>query len=238
MNKTFFLIAIFSAILFETDLSGSNPGKLISFNSSISDQDTIWERQLLYNGIIWTNRYHRIEGDQFLFSGFFLPGTVSMNGRTFQNVRVKYDILEDEIITPVNIEDILQLNKEMVDSFSISFEDKVYRFINFRNDTLKDLTGYVNILYNGNASFCVKHKKTITPDFTAKSDGNFVQNDVMYLVKNHQAFPVNGTKSLFRVLHADKEAIRNFIKKNKLRISQKNPESFVPVIRFYDSISQ
>jgi len=165
-----------------------------------------------------------------------MPGTVSINGKTFQNVRIKYDILEDEIITPVNIENILQLNREMVDSFSISFEDKIYRFIHFRNDTLKDLAGYANLLYKGNTSFYVKHIKTISPSFTSKSDGNFVQNDVMFLVKDLQAYPFKGTKSLFRVLGADKNEIRNFIRKNKVRITKKNPESFVPVIRFYDHI--
>lgn len=154
------------------------------------------------------------------------------------NVRIKYDILADEIIIPVNSEDILQLNKEMVDSFTISFEDKVYRFTNIRNDTLKGFAGYVNLLYKGSSSFYVKYIKTISPSFTPKSDGNFIQNHRMYLVKDNQIHPINGTRTLFRVLNADKELIRNYIKKNKLRISKKNPESFVPVIRFYDSISQ
>jgi hypothetical protein len=238
LNKNIFLIIILFTISVGTGLYGINPGGMINNYCNLPEQDTIQERQVLYNGIIWTNRYHRIEGDQFLFSGFFMPGTVSINGKTFQNVRIKYNILEDEIITPVNIEDILQLNKEMVDSFSISFEDKIYRFINIRSDTLKDLTGYVNILYKGNTSFFVKHIKTITPSFTSKSDGNFIENHRMYLVKDNLVHTINGTRTLFRVLNADKEQIRNFIKKNKLRISKKNPESFVPVIRFYDSISQ
>jgi hypothetical protein len=236
VNKIIFLIITLFVYSAGSGICAVVPEKSF-YSSNTTDQDSVQERQQLYNGMIWTNRYHRIEGDQFLFSGFFLPGTVSINGRTFQNVKIKYDILEDQIITPVNIEDILQLNKEMVDSFSISYEDKIYRFINIRNDTLKEISGYVNILYKGLSSFYVKHKKTITPYFTEKSDGNFVENDVMYLVKDHQAFPVNGTKSLMKVLHADTKVFRNFIKKNKLRISQKNPESFVPVIRFYDSIT-
>jgi hypothetical protein len=232
------LIIILFTISIGTGLYGINPENLINICSNIPDQDTVIERQLLYNGIIWTNRYHRIEGDQFLFSGFFIPGTVSIDGKTFQNVRIKYDILSDEIITPVNSEDILQLNKEMVDSFTISFEDKVYRFTNFRNDTLKGLTGYVNLLYKGCSSFYVKYTKSVSPSFTPKSDGNFIENHIMYLMKDNLVYPINGTRTLFRVLNADKEQIRNFINKNKLRISKKNPESFVPVIRFYDSISQ
>jgi hypothetical protein len=58
----------------------------------------------------------------------------------------------------------------------------------------------------------------------------------MYLVKDKIVYPISGTKTLFRVLNAEKGQLRNFIRKNKLKISKKIPESFVPVIRFYDRI--
>lgn len=232
------LIIILFTISSGTGLFGVNPGELINICSAMPEQDTVLERQLLYNGSVWTNGYHRIEGDQFLFSGFFIPGTISINGKAFKNVRMKYDIYSDEIISPVNSEVILQLNKEMVDSFTVSSGDKVYRFINIRNDTLKGFAGYVNLLYKGSSSFYVKYKKSITPSSTQKNDGSFIQNHMMYLVKDDLVHPVNGTRTLFRILNADKEQLRNFIKKNKLRISKKIPESYVPVIRFYDSISQ
>jgi hypothetical protein len=112
----------------------------------IQFQDSVWEKQLLYNGIIWKNKYHRILGDQFLFSDLFLPGTIFTHGKQFGNVRIKYDIFSDEIITPVSQEDILQLNSEMVDSFLIVSGDKTYRFINNKDDTISGLKGYVNLL--------------------------------------------------------------------------------------------
>jgi hypothetical protein len=115
--------------------------------SNISEQDTIRERQLLYNGILWKNMYHRIKEDQFLFSDYFLPGTLSINGQTFKNLKIRYDIYSDEILIPLNLEDIVQVNKEMVDSFTISFENKVYKFTRFREEALKGLNGYVNVLY-------------------------------------------------------------------------------------------
>ncbi len=238
MKRNIFLIIILFAISAGDGLYGINPGNLIITCSNIPEQDTVAERQVLYNGIIWKNRYHRIEGDQFLFSGFFMPGTVSINGKTFKNVRIKYDILSDEIITPVNSEDILQLNKEMVDSFIISFENKIFKFTNIRNDTLKDFSSYFNLLYKGNSAFYVKYKKSISPASTTKSDGYFIQTQTMYFVKDSIVYPISGKRNFLRILMTDKEQIRNFIKKNKLRISKKNPESFVPVIRFYDSISQ
>jgi hypothetical protein len=238
MNRIFFWIIIIFTIIERSGLYGIDPGGQIINYSSIPEQDTIEKKQVLYNGVIWTNMYHRIEGDQFLFSWLFIPGTISINGTTFKNVRIKYDIYSDEIITPLNNEVILQLNKELVDSFTISFEDKVYRFTNFRKDTLKDFGGYVNLLYEGRSSFYVKYKKSISHSITSKSDGNFYQNHMMYIVKDNQIYPIDGTKALFKVLNANNEQIRNFIKKNKLKISKKIPESFVPVIRFYDSIGQ
>jgi hypothetical protein len=238
MNRIFFWIIILFTIIERSGLYGIDPrGQIINY-SNIPEQDTIEKKQVLYNGIIWTNMYHRIEGDQFLFSWLFIPGTISINGTTFKNVRIKYDIYSDEIITPLNSEVILQLNKELVDSFNISFEDKVYRFTNIRNDTLMDFGGYVNLLYKGRSSFYVKYKKSISPSITSKSDGNFYQNHIMYIVKDNHIQPIDGIKTLFKVLNANKEQIRKFIKKNKLKISKKIPESFVPVIRFYDSISQ
>lgn len=238
MNRIFFWIIIIFTIIERSGLYGIDPGGQIINYSNIPEQDTIEKKQVLYNGIIWTNMYHRIEGDQFLFSWLFIPGTISINGTTFKNVRIKYDIYSDEIITPLNSEVILQLNKEQVDSFTISFEDKVYRFTNIRNDTLMDFGGYINLLYKGRSSFYVKYKKSISPSISSQSDGNFYQNHMMYMVKDNQIHPIDGTKALFKVLSANNEQIRNFIKKNKVKISKKIPESFVPVIRFYDSIGQ
>jgi hypothetical protein len=238
MNRKVLMNFIFYSISIGTGLCGNSPGGSTGACPKIPQQDTISQRQVLYNGIVWKNIYHRIKGDQFLFSGFFMPGTVSINGRTFKNVRYKYDIFSDEIITPVNSEVILRLNKEMVDSFSIAYEDKVYKFINIRNDTIKGFTGYANLLYKGSSSFYVKYRKSISPSSTTKSDGDFIQDQSMYLVKDSQIYPIKGTRSLYKVLTEEKEQIRSYIKKNKLRISKKMPESYVPVIRFYDSISQ
>jgi hypothetical protein len=235
IRNILFVITIFN-LFAESGIYCS--GQTVSASSIFknSEQDTTKNRQLLYNGIEWTNRYHRITGDQFLFSPVFMTGTVTINGRTFKNVRIKYDIFSDEIITPLNGEAIVQLNKEMVDSFTLSFENKVYRFTNIRNDTLKDFTGYINLLYKGSSSFYVKYKKSISPSSTPRSDGYFIQRNMMYLVKEELIHPIDGTRTLFRVLNTDKEQIRNFIRKNRLRISGKIPDSFVPVILFYDSL--
>jgi len=204
---------------------------------NINVQDSVKDRQILYNGAVWKNMYHWVDGNQFLFTEFFIPSTITINNKTFKNIRIKYDILSDEIITPVSDDEIIQLNKEMVDSFSVSFEDKIYRFTNIRNDTLEDFSGYFNVLYSGHTSFYVKYKKSNSSFSASKDISQFIETYKMFLVKDKKVYQISTIKDLFTDLNANKEQIRNFIRKNKLKISRRLPESFVPVIKFYDSIS-
>lgn len=238
MNRNVFLFVFLLTISAGDGLYGIAFNEPESIFSNISEQDTIKVRQILYNGILWKNRYHKIKEDQFLFSNFFLSGTISINGKTFEKIRIRYDIYLDEITIPINREEILQLNKEMVDSFTISFENKVYKFTKINEDVLKGYRGYINVLYKGGSSLYVKYKKEISPSVTAQYDGEFYQTHQIYFVKDSIIYPITNIKDLFKVLKEDEVQIRNFIKKNKLRVSKKIPESFVPVIMYYDSMSK
>lgn len=205
------------------------------------EQDTLKENQNLYSGRVWINNYHRILGDQFLFSNYFLPGTVSTNGKTFKNLLIRYDIYSDEIMIPLNREEILQLNKEMIDSFSINFENIVYKFIRIQEDTLNSLKGYkgyFNVLYKQKSALYIKYKKNISPDITEKSDGAFLQTHKIYFAKDNIVYPITTINDLYEALNAEKMQIKNYIKDNKLKVSKSKPESFLLVIRFYDNLSQ
>ena len=183
--------------------------------------------------------YRRINGDQFLFTNYFLPGTVSTYGKTFKNLLIRYDIFSDEIMIPVDREEIVQLNKEMIDSFSITFENKVYYFSKVYNDRLnaiKGAQGYFNVLYRHESALYVKFKKDISPHITDKSDGTFLQTQKIYFVNDNSVHPIAVTNDLFKALNRDEMQIRNWLKTNNLKVSKKRPESFVPVIRFSDSL--
>ena len=112
------------------------------------------------------------------------------------------------------------------------------KFTNFRGNTLKGFKGYANILYNGRSSILVNYKKNIRPAFTENYDGEFYQTQQIYIIKDSIVYRLDGVDDLFNVLNADKVQMKNFISKNKLKVSKKIPESFLPVIRYYDSLSQ
>ena len=234
-----FFISVFSLAFFSGScLYGIGNTDSESILLNINGSDTLTENQVLYNGSVWRNLYIQIREDQFLFSKDFLIGAITINGKSFNNIGIRYDIYNDEIMTPTNHGVILQLNKEMVDSFSIIYGIKKYNFTRLQEDSLKTLKGYVNVLYKGKSALYVKYRKEIELLAIEGKYDVFFQTFRVYFLKDGIIHPLTGKNDLLKILEKDKVQIKSFIKKNKFKISKKNPESFVPVIRYYDSISQ
>jgi hypothetical protein len=201
-------------------------------------QDTIPDNQVLFNGKLWVNLYYMVKDDQFLFSKNYLPASVTIKGQTFTNINIRFDIYNDEILMPLDSGRILQINKEMVDSFSLSFQNKIYHFIRIPKDSLSVPGGYVNIIYKGKSALEVKYTKKIDRPKIEGEEDNFYQLSRVYFVKDGLFFQVKNKKELYPFLDRYKKQIRDYMKKNKIRVSKNLPESFIPVIRYYDSISQ
>lgn len=237
MNKTSYSY-IFSFIFLIGSVFYSLPCTGQTVPVVINKQDALKEDQILYNGIVWRNQYNFIKGDQFLFFNYFLPGSLSINGKPYANIDISYDIYNDEIIIPTNHGFILQLNKEMVDSFSITYQLKTYRFINTQNDSLSEVNGYVNVLYNGKSALYVKYKKEVELLAVDDKFDLFFQTHRIYLLKGGIIYQLNGKSDVLKIFGDVKPRIKEFIKKNKIRISKNVPESFISVIRYYDSISK
>jgi hypothetical protein len=237
MNRNNFLSVFLFFIFTGSGLYGICPDNSESVNLYLVEQDTLKENQLLYIGREWRNLYYRVVEDQFLFSKELLTGSVTINSKSFKNIRLRYDIYNDEIMTLTNHGSILQLNKEMVDSFTIIFGNKEYRFTNITEDSLTGLKGYINVIYKGKSALYVKYKKEIEILAVDGKYDLFLQTHRIYFLKDGFVYQIKRKSDLFKVLNNYKAQIRNFIKKNKLKVSKKEPESFIPVIEYYDSIS-
>ncbi len=236
MNKNFFAL-FFLAVVFTTNCLRGIGSELFKYIPSDGNRsDTIRESQILYNGRDWRNKYYRVREDQFLFSNWFLQGSVSISGKTFENISISYDIFNDEIITPAGNGIILQLNKEKVDSFNLVFENIRYKFAKIRKDTLTGLDGFVNILYQGKTTLYVKYLKKIQPLAVDNKYDKFFQSSRIFILKNGILYKIAGKGDMLRVFSEDKTQVKKFIKKNKLTVSKRNPSSFVPVIKYYDSL--
>jgi len=238
MSRYDFLFIALFPIFIVSGLFGINPDISGNIPLNLNEQDSLKESQILYNGMLWRNRYYKVRDDQFLFSKEFLPGSLSISGQVFKNLEIRYDIYNDQIMIPTNNGAILQVNKEMVDSFNINFGNQKYRFTRIDADTVKGFNGYINVLYKGKTALYVKYKKEIEFLAVERKYDLFYQIHRIYLMKDNIVYLVTGKADLLKILKEDKVQIRNYIKKNRLQISKKIPESFIPVISYFDTISR
>jgi hypothetical protein len=203
----------------------------------LTDQDTSNYKQILYNGRVWRKLYYNVIGDEFLYTGGFLPGSVTMSGKTFQNIILKYDIVNDEILSVTDYQIIYQVNKEMADRFTLDFENITRHFKNVDHDSLKDLSGYVNVVYDGKSPVYVKYRKVLDPLGVDNKYDTFFQTYKVYVVVDSLAYNVRNRKQILDIVGKDKQTVKNFIRKNKIYITKKDPSSFVPVMKFYDTLN-
>jgi hypothetical protein len=192
--------------------------------------------QSLYNGRVWRSLYYNIRGDEFLFSNDFLKGNVTINGKTFNNIDLKYDIYNDEIISMVNLGTYVQLNKEMVTGFDIIFNNVIFRFIKLPADSMQILSGYVNVLYEGKTNLYLKNRKLIKELAVENKYDEFYQKDHLFLMKDGQYYRISGKREFFNLLSDKKLQIKDFIKQEKIKVKKKKPESYISVLKFYDSL--
>jgi hypothetical protein len=197
-------------------------------------QDTVLNRQKLYNGQLWRNIYSSISGDQFFLTDKFLPGTIQVSNHLFSGVELKYDICSDQLLILKDSKEIIQVNKELVDFFSLTTANEVYSFINVTDDTLKYFKGYMNELYNGRSALYVKYLKVVENIITGRYLGKFNETRYIFIKRDEKVWPVKNLTDASRALNTERSVLKSYLKKNKLRVTKKNPESFIPLLQFSD----
>jgi len=167
----------------------------------------------------------------------FLKGSVFFNGRRFDNLDLLYDIYSDELLLRSVSYPVIIMNKEMVDSFILVFDNRNYPVINAGNDSPGVLRGYVNIIYEGPSTLYVKYKKNIQPLAVDGRYDLFHSDHSVYLKKGEEIVAV-GKKELLNLLEDKRKEIRLYLKSNSLKLRQKDPETYIPVLRYYDSLKE
>ena len=210
-----------------------------TFNSTGLQQDTVTPSQELYNGRVWRNTYTGIRNDPYLFSKEFMQGSVIINGRTFNNVKLLYEIYKDEILTVTGRNIIIQLNKEMVNRFTLHSGNRDYLFVKAEEGDKSLPEGYSNALYEGRTGIYVKYRKVIDPRSVEGKYDAFREVHRIYVIRDSIPVPVKG-KGQFLSLFGKDEAriLKDYIRQEKLRISGKDPDSFVPVAEYYDRMNR
>ena len=105
-------------------------------------------------------------------------------------------------------------------------------------DSTSVLRGYVNVYYDGPTALYVKYRKEIEILAVDNKYDLFFPLHRIYIRKDGEMVHVSGKREMLKLLSDRKTELRNYIKQNKLSVSKSEPQSFIPVLEYYDKQRQ
>lgn len=191
------------------------------------------------NGFIYPVPKIRILGDPYFNSMDWSTGTLFINGKTYSNIFMRYDIIIDELIikvkTELSVERLIAINKSQVDSFLIGSS----LFVNSRNlfpDENKNT--YYEKIYQGRLSLYRQFQKTFIEMYNSSSpEGKFsTQKSYSYIFSNQKLTGVNNTKSFFACFHkVEHDKIKKFLKSRNISYKKMTVPQMIDLMDFCNS---
>jgi hypothetical protein len=191
------------------------------------------------NGFIYPVPKIGILGDPYFNSMDWSTGTLFINGKTYPNIFMKYDIIIDELVikvkTELSVERLIAINKSQVDSFLIGSA----LFVNSRNlFPNENKNTYYEKIYQGRLSLYRQFQKTFIEMYNSSSpNGKFsTQKSYSYIFSNQKLTGVNNTKSFFACFEkAEHDKIRKFLKSKNISYKKMTVPQMIDLMDFCNS---
>jgi hypothetical protein len=191
----------------------------------------------LYNGTEFTDLFLNTDGSYRYFNAFnYTKGSVTYNGQYYVNVLLKYDLLEDNLLTRSD-DNLSIFNVKLIPDFVNSFSIYNRNFVRL-TDTNLNLSGngYFEVAVLGNElQLYIKHtKKKKDRALNSGIQYRFSEAD-FYLLKSDGKYSiVSSPKDMRKILPQKEEEIRAFYKSYK-KLYKSNPNVFMAnLVKYID----
>lgn len=189
-----------------------------------------------YNGIQY-RRYPGFihEGQPFFIADSLMNGTVTFDNVTYENVRLQYDEVNDELITTdVQGDNLVQLFKQKISRFTIG----PHMFINLSQTY--PAPGFYRVLYNGKSRIIIKESKSIQVKHGNISEETqrtvFTAKDYyLKTAKGYEKF--NRLSSFLSLLGNHRKDVAGFIRNKKLRSGKDRENLYYQAAIYYDQLT-
>ncbi len=195
----------------------------------------------LFNGTEFTDIFLNTDGSYRYFNGFdYTKGSVKYNDQYYSNVFLKYDLLEDNLLTHSN-DNLSIFNVKLIPELINSFSIYNRNFIRLENTNLGlSGNGFFEIGFLGKdiALYIKRTKKK--KDKPLKNGVQYqFSEDNFYVLKTDGHYNIVGkAKDVWEILPEKEGQIREFSKSYKA-LSKSNPDSFmIKLIQYLDGSVQ
>lgn len=224
MRKIIFFLFFLSLFVCK-GLFAQVAGRDLAFLSEYKDELPYFQE--LITGGQYQEPSRLIEGDPYYYSRQFEKGLLAINGVTYPEVPLLYDIYWDQVVTfhPVFNQKIL-IKPEKIDGFVLANGDR-FRHFEGNESYSKNGNGIYEILGEGDFIALAKRYKSTKPlREMSKYDEVYLSKEDFFLWKGGEFFPVQKQSQTYEILGLVKKNIKKDLKSRKLNFKQ-NPEEFL-----------
>jgi hypothetical protein len=195
----------------------------------------------LYNGTEFKDPFLNTDGSFRYYNGFdYTRGSVTYNNQTYSNVLLKYDLLEDKLLT--RSDDNLGL-------FNVTLiPEKVYGFSIYGHDFIRladtntgfSGNGFFETAFVGDAlSLYIKHIKK-KKDRALRTGVQYrFKNDNFYLLKTKTSyFVVNSVRDVRKTLPENEGEIKDFYKSYRALYKSNRDGFMIKLIKYLDGLKE
>lgn len=237
----FHLILMLLVILHTASISQSlkSDTSLAAYKNAVSFYNQSLEQELhLFNGREDKGYpYQFVEGTPYFLTNNWSKGTLTYNGQVYENVRMLYDEVVDEVVyLYFDNSSRIRLSKDKVAGFSIMG----HNFIHLTPDAESSLVaGFYDQLYKGKNSLLAKRTKKILNSIQVTgSETRALYSDHYYLKKGNSYFSVSNKRTLLKNLSDKRKELQQYIRQNELDFKKDIENSMVKTLAYYDQLTK
>jgi hypothetical protein len=183
----------------------------------------------IYNGTEFNDIYLNTDGTHRYFNAFnFTKGNVFYDGQFYSNVLLKYDILEENLIT-ISDDNLSIFQTKLIPAFIESFSIYNRKFVKLQNTGLNlEENIFFEIAYTGEKfNLYEKHHKKIQINVLKSAVQYKFKNDDFYVLKHNETYyRINSIKDLEKSLPDFEVEIKKYYR-NYRKLYKSNPDVFL-----------
>lgn len=169
-------------------------------------------------------------------------GTLYMNGETFRNKRLKYDLVEDAMILKADLQDgvtkLIHLNSLHVDSVRLGNHLFVHSRKYYPSDSIETYYQEVFAKNDGALALIIHHSKKFHSQYTELAPkGRFSNvNTERMLIRNGKTYKVSHRRSFLKIFEKEKRRkLRKFMNRKDIRYRKASTKQLDELMKFCSS---
>lgn len=232
------LIPISAMILY---FLGLNPGKSMAQNTTDSPYNIVDTALIIYraddrliNGKYYKPKHFFAEGHPYFLTDDWSQSKLYIKGIEYDNVLIKYNIVEDIVILNTVSADRIAKNIIIYNSFIDSLKIGEHFFHNTVSFGSEKSIGIAELIYKGKIRAYYKHKNEFKEEYSLNyQHGKYRKPFKKLYLFDGTNFEIIRTKKAFLNYFGDnKNELNQFLRKNNIRVRKASAHQLATVLQY------